>query len=134
VTIGGGVAGLEDAAIDAAAQVFDESTQQSAVGGTDLVIRAKLDSDGPHGAFPYTKASIDKPCVAGVELVDHTAELCPVGLGQPQDDYRAWGQGGVNGPPWRRGTAALSRNGRQIFDIDDFLLFRLSLSTSSQAS
>jgi hypothetical protein len=69
----------------------------------------------------------------GVELVDHTAELCPVGLGQPQDDYRAWGQGGVNGPSWRRGTAAFSRlwNVRQIFDIDDFLLFRLSLPTSS---
>jgi hypothetical protein len=33
--------------------VFDESTEQSAVGGTDLVIRAKLDSDGAHGAFPY---------------------------------------------------------------------------------
>jgi hypothetical protein len=46
------VTGLEDAAIDAAAQVFDESTEQSAVGGTDLVIRAKLDGDGAHGAFP----------------------------------------------------------------------------------
>ena len=53
VTIGGGVAGLEDAAIDAAAQVFDESTEQSAVAGTDLVIRAKLDSDRAHGALPY---------------------------------------------------------------------------------
>jgi hypothetical protein len=47
------VIGLEDAAIDAAAQVFDESTEQSAVGGADLVIRAELDSDGAHGAVPY---------------------------------------------------------------------------------
>jgi hypothetical protein len=53
VTIGGGVAGLKNAAIDAAAQVFDESTEQSAVGGTDLVIRAELDGDGAHGAFPF---------------------------------------------------------------------------------
>jgi len=66
VTIGGGVAGLEDAAIDAAAQVFDESTEQSAVGGTDLVIRAKLDSDGAHGAFPYD----------GVDRQHGTLEFC----------------------------------------------------------
>ena len=38
--------------VGASSQVFDESTEQSAVGGTDLVIRAKLDGDGAHGAFP----------------------------------------------------------------------------------
>ena len=57
MTIGGGVAGLEDAAIDAAAKVFDESTEQSAVGGTDLVILAELDSDVRMGPF-LSKASI----------------------------------------------------------------------------
>ena len=48
VLIGGRMAGLEDAAIDAAAEVLDEGTEQAAIRGADHVVGAKLDGDCAH--------------------------------------------------------------------------------------
>jgi hypothetical protein len=61
VGVGGGMAGLENAAVDAAAEMLDESAEQARVGAGDHRVGAELHGDLTHGVVVRHDARFGTP-------------------------------------------------------------------------
>ena len=82
--VGGRMARLEDAAIDAAPQMLDEGTEQAPIGGANDVVGAKLDGDRYTSDSPQTESTaLFSSCEYGCCGLSSTARAAPASTTLP---------------------------------------------------